>query len=150
MPPVSRTRRENPAARKGKWSPRGTGDDSPHLFLPTSSRVSVAVIGCARVTGKAGENGQNSEEMGGSSPWTRPSAPECGDTLKALASGRFSLDLRWGILFKKTGSGVAIDWVTCRSYSRSHKRAKGRRLNVQSGLREDHGSSSVAVRDRGH
>ena len=24
--------------------------------------------------------------MGGSSPWTRPSAPECGDTLKASAS----------------------------------------------------------------
>ena len=30
----------------------------------------------------AGENGQNSGEMGGSSPW----APGCGDTLKALAS----------------------------------------------------------------
>ena len=25
IPPVSRTRRENRAARKGKWSPRGTG-----------------------------------------------------------------------------------------------------------------------------
>ena len=24
--------------------------------------------------------------LGGSSPWTRPSAPECGDTFKALAS----------------------------------------------------------------
>ena len=24
--------------------------------------------------------------LGGSSPWTRPSAPECGDTLKTLAS----------------------------------------------------------------
>ena len=42
--------------------------------------------GCARVTGKAGENGQYSGEMGGSSPWTRPSFPGCGDTLKALAS----------------------------------------------------------------
>ena len=41
--------------------------------------------GRARVTGKAGENGQHSGEMGGSSAWTRPSAPECGDTLKALA-----------------------------------------------------------------
>ena len=40
---------------------------------------------CAQVTGKAGENGQNSGEMGGSSSRTRPSAPECGDTLKALA-----------------------------------------------------------------
>ena len=36
-------------------------------------------------TGKAGENGQHSGEVGGSSAWTRPSAPECGDTLKALA-----------------------------------------------------------------
>ena len=38
-----------------------------------------------RGTGKAGENGQHSGEVGGSSAWTRPSAPECGDTLKALA-----------------------------------------------------------------
>ena len=36
-------------------------------------------------TGKAGENGQNSGDVGGSSAWTRPSAPECGDTLKAPA-----------------------------------------------------------------
>ena len=56
------------------------GDDSPHLC-----RVSVAVKGCARVTGKAGENGQNSA-AGGSSPWTRLSADGCGDTLKASAS----------------------------------------------------------------
>ena len=42
-------------------------------------------MGCARVTGKAGENGQYSGGMGGSSPWTRPLAPGCGDTLKALA-----------------------------------------------------------------
>ena len=28
----------------------------------------------------------NIQVLGGSSPWTRPSAPECGDTLKALAS----------------------------------------------------------------
>ena len=41
--------------------------------------------GRARVTGKAGENGQHSGELGGSSAWTRPFAPECGDTLKALA-----------------------------------------------------------------
>ena len=52
---------------------------------PTASRVSVAVRRSARVTGKAGENGQHSGEVGGSSAWTRPSAPECGDTLKALA-----------------------------------------------------------------
>ena len=67
-------RRKSRATRKGKWPPRGTGDDSPHL--PRSA---------PRGTGKAGENGQNSGEVGGSSAWTRPSAPECGDTLKAPA-----------------------------------------------------------------
>ena len=63
----------------------------------------------------------------------------------ALASGRVPLDLRWGP--GKPGSGVAIDWVTGRSYSRP----------VQSGLRYGPGeaqkawcSSSVAARDRGH
>ena len=50
-----------------------------------ASRVSVAVRGAPRGTGKAGENGQHSGEVGGSSAWTRPSAPDCGDTLKALA-----------------------------------------------------------------
>ena len=83
------------------------GDDSPNLSLPTASRVSVAEKGCARVTGTAGEYGQNSEVRSGSSPWTRPSAPECGATLKALASERFSLDLRWRP--SEDGSGVAID-----------------------------------------
>ena len=64
------------------WYGEPTGPTYP---CPTASRVSVAVRGRARVTGKAGENGQNSGEVGGSSAWTRPSAPECGDTLKALA-----------------------------------------------------------------
>ena len=35
--------------------------------------------------GRLVKNGQHSGEMCGSSPWTRLSAPECGDTLKALA-----------------------------------------------------------------
>ena len=63
-----------PHCRKGKWSPRGTGN-----------RQAPPILKCAQVTGKAGENGQHSGGMGGSSPWTRPSAPVCGDTLKALA-----------------------------------------------------------------
>ena len=73
------------AARKGEWSPRGTGDDSPHLSLPKPAVIGGRK-GCARVTGKAGENGQHSGEMSGSSPCTRPSAPGCGDTLEAPAS----------------------------------------------------------------
>ena len=50
------------------------GDDSPRLSWK-----------CAQVTGKAGENGQHSGEMSGSSSWTRPSAPGCGDALQAPA-----------------------------------------------------------------
>ena len=54
-----------------KVSGRHVGDDSLHFTWT-----------CAQVTGKAGENGQNSGEVGGSSAWTRPPAPECGDTLE--------------------------------------------------------------------
>ena len=67
-PPVRRKGEELGCPKKGKWSPRRR--DSSHLSQK-----------CAQVTG----NGQHSGEMGGSSAWTRPSAPECGDTLKALA-----------------------------------------------------------------
>ena len=85
IPPVSREGGRTGLPKKGKWSPRGTGTTVLTYLCPTASRVSVAVRGRARVTGKAGENGQNSGEVGGSSARTRPSAPECGDTLKALA-----------------------------------------------------------------
>ena len=40
----------------------------------------------ARVTGKAGENGQTFSRGVARSSSTRPSAPMCGDTLTALAS----------------------------------------------------------------
>ena len=77
-------RRESRAAQKGKWPSRGTG--TTVLTYPCPSQPCFGGSkGCARVTGKAGENGQHSGDMGGSSPLTRPSAPECGDTLKALA-----------------------------------------------------------------
>ena len=46
-------RRKNRAVFKGKWSPRGTGN-----------RLAPPFLECAQVTGKAGENGQNSGEMG--------------------------------------------------------------------------------------
>ena len=77
-------RRESQAAQKGQVAATWYGDDSPRLSLPKPAAVGGSK-GCARVTGKAGENGQHSGEMGGGSPWTRPSAPGCGDTLKALA-----------------------------------------------------------------
>ena len=59
---------------------------------------------------------------------TRPSAPGCGDTSKASVS---SCSI-WGG-DHKSGSGVAVDWVTSRSYSVEERR----RLNVQSGLCRD-------------
>ena len=70
------------SARKGKWPPRGTG--MTVLTYPRSA---------PRGTGKAGENGQHSGEVGGSSAWTRPSAPRCGDTQGS--SGRPASDLGW-------------------------------------------------------
>ena len=53
-------RRKSRAARKGTWPPRGTGTTVLTYPCPTVSRFSVAVRGSARVSGKAGENGQNS------------------------------------------------------------------------------------------
>ena len=46
--------------------------------------------------------------LGGSSPWTRPSAPGCGDTSKASAS---SCSIK-GEDQGNVGSGVAVDGVT--------------------------------------
>ena len=84
IPPVSRERGRAGLPKKGKWPPRGTG--TTVLTYPCPSQPCFGGSkGCSRVTGRAGENGQHSGEMGGSSPWTTPSAPECGDTLKALA-----------------------------------------------------------------
>ena len=114
IPPVSRKGRRAGLPKKGKWPPRGAGTTVLTYPCPTASRVSVAVRGCARVTGKAGENGQYSGEIGGSSPWTGPSAPGCGDTLKAPAGDQRPI---WGgdRLQNEDGSGVAIDSVTGRT-----------------------------------
>ena len=59
-PPVSRKGGRAGLPKKGKWPPRGTGMTVLTYPCPTASRVSVAVRGSARVTGKAGENGQYS------------------------------------------------------------------------------------------
>ena len=78
-------RRVDRAARKCEWSPRGTGTTA--LTYPCPSQPCFGGSkGCAQVTGKAGDNGQNSGDGAARSSWTRPSAPGCGDTLKALAS----------------------------------------------------------------
>ena len=120
-------RRENGAARKGKWSPCA-GNRQSSLVTAQASRVSVAARGCARVTSKAGKNGQHSAEVGGSSPRTRPSAPECGDTLKAQAGDQGPI---WGGDRCRRRLRGRIDGVTGRSYSSAR-----RRLNVQSGQRK--------------
>ena len=75
---------------------------------------------CARMTGKAGENGQNSAA---GRPLTvgKTVGSRCRDTSKASAS-----------------SGVAIDWVTGRSYFVVETAQCTVRL------------TSVAARDRGH
>ena len=87
----SRRRESRAAPQKGKWP---YGDDSPHLSLPNSQPCFGGSTGCAWVTGKAGENGQNSGEMSGSSPWTRPSAPVWWHTQGS--SGRPASDPGWG------------------------------------------------------
>ena len=61
------------------------GDDSPHLSLPNSQLLSPAARG--RAPGQQARLVKTvNVQVGGSSPWTRPSAPGCGDTSKALAS----------------------------------------------------------------
>ena len=83
--------------------------------------------------------------MGGSSPWTRPSAPECGDTLKASAS--------FGLILGGDQGNLAPGSLSTGSLCSA--KAK-RRLNVQSGLRKGYvlgktlPGSSVAVRDGGY
>ena len=68
-------------------------------------------------------------KWGGSSPWTRPSAPECGDTLKALAGDPAS-DLGWGSSSKTAPGSLSTGSPAGRTPP--HRR----RLDVQSGQRE--------------
>ena len=71
-------------------------DDSPHRSLPRSQQVISAAQGDAPgVTGKAGENSQNSKEQRGrlTGQDRRLSGVV---THQAFARGRFPLDLRWG------------------------------------------------------
>ena len=75
-------------------------------------------------------------EMGGNSPWTRPSAPGCGDTLKALAGDRS----RVGIVLED-GSGRTPPHGDGSMYSQA---------NVRAGKCVAAPCPSVAVRDRGH
>ena len=86
IPPVSREGGRTGLPKKGKWSPRGTGTTVLACPRPTASRYWWQQGVCARVPGKAGENGQISGDGAARAPWTRPSAPATGDTSKASAS----------------------------------------------------------------
>ena len=84
--------------------------------------------------------------LGGSSSWTRPSAPECGDTLKASAN----FGLIWG---GDQGNLAPGSLSTGSPGSCSSAIEAKRRLNVQSGLRKAWymvrpAWTSVATRDR--
>ena len=131
IPPVSREGGRAGLPKEGKWPPRGT-ETTVLTFSCPSQPCFGGSKGCARVTGQAGENGQNSGEMGGSSPWTRPSAPGCGDTLKdwRATSVRSSV----GIVLED-GSGVGSTYC---------------QANVRVGKCAAAPYPSVAVRDRGH
>ena len=119
-----------PARVSGHHEVRGT----TVLTFPCPSQPCFgwAARGCARVTGKAGENGQYSAEWGGSRPSAKNRRLPGGDKLKALRKLR--LDLERKPSGQEGGSGVAIDWVTGRSCCSATKAR--RRLNVQSGLRK--------------
>ena len=88
----------------------------------------------------------NIQRRGGSSPWKRPSAPECGDTLKALASfgliqGGDQGNLAPGSLSTGSPAGRALLLL---------KRRDGSMYSQANVRTRDLASSSVAVRDRGH
>ena len=108
------------------------GDDSPHLSLPNSQPLTAATRGVKTV--KIQEAGPPR------SPWTRPSAPGCGDTSKAQAKNVPGRGHQNG------GSGVAIDWVTGRSYSHPSEVSGDGSMYSQAYGRP---GPSVAVRDRG-
>ena len=85
--------------------------------------------------------------MGGSSPWTRPSAPGCGDTLKALASfgliqGGDQGNLAPGSLSTGSPAGRAPPHGDGSMYSQAYVRARCMVKTLP--------GSSVAVLHRGY
>ena len=99
------------------------------------------------MTGKAGENGQYSGDMGGSSPKTRPPIPGCVDTSKALASS-CSISIAIQVILAPASGSLSTGSPASRTltkkgngsmYSQAHVGASALRLP----------GVSVAVRDRG-
>ena len=147
IPPVSREGGRTGLPAKGKWPPRGTGMTVLTYPCPTASRVSMAVRGRARVTGKAGETVNIQVRWAAAQPGQDRRLP--GVATHSRLQRATSVRSRVGIVFED-GSGVAIDWVTGRSYSSAR-----RRRDVQSGQRKGGKYAAapypiVAVFDRGH
>ena len=111
-----------------------------------ASRVSVAVRG-VRVTGKAGENGQHSGEMGDSSLWTRPSATRVWRHTQG-SSGRPASDLGWGSS-SKTAPGSLSTGSPAGRTPPHRDGSMYSHANVRAGKCAAAPYPSVAVRDRG-
>ena len=147
IPPVSREGGRTGLSKKGKWSPRGTRTTVLTYPCATASRVSVAVRRRARVTGKAGENGQNSgagrqltlDNTVGSRVWRHTQG----------SSGRPASDLGWGSSSKTAPGSLS----TGSPAGRTPPHGDGS-MYSQANVREESvlrpPNPSVAVRDRGH
>ena len=72
---------------KNQWVVKEEEPGCPQNWMArcTGTTVFTCPGRAPKRTGKAGENGQKSGKVGGSSAWTRPSAPGCGGTFKAPA-----------------------------------------------------------------
>ena len=124
-------RRKNQAARKSKWSRRGT--EMTVLTYPCPSQPCFGGSKeCARVTGKAGEIGQYS---GAGRQLTL--GKTVGSHVWWHIQGQSALRLDLGWWPGQPVPRVAIDWVTGRSCSSAI--TARRRLDVESGLRKGKG-----------
>ena len=140
IPPVIREGGRAGLPKKGKWSPRG-------ISLPKPAVIDGSE-GCARGTGKAGENGQNSGEVGGSSALDKTVGSRVWRHTQGSsgrpASARVGVVLEDGSGSQSTGSPASRILSSAR-----------RCVNVQSDQRKGRKvvaacSPSVAVRDCGH
>ena len=110
-PPVSRKGGRAGLPKKGKWPPRGTG--TTVLTYPCPSQPCFGGSKeCARVTGKAGENGQHS---GAGRQLTLDKTVGLRVWWHTQDLSKLRLDQRWWS--GQPGSRVAIDWVTSPSSS---------------------------------
>ena len=116
-PPVGR-KEEEPGCPQGQESGR-------HVVRGTD-RQAPPVLECAHITGKAGENSQNSGEMGGT---LRGHDRRLPGVVTHSRPSRATARSRVGMVLED-GSRVAIDWVTGRSHCSAEKAT--RRLNVPS------------------